>query len=328
MWDSLKSRFSKNDSKQEDARIASKNHKPFNIDLETRSGFESEQILSTQSDFNRIKMYQDAVHQLSMPPVLWDEFQRAVKLDASNRKITSIIKSDPILSAVILKTVNSPAFGLSKPIVDLSRALSHLGSTMVRSVVAKHCFSAILPQKSRSYNIEALWKHGMAVSALAEVVASHVPGCDKDEASTIGLFHDIGRMGFNFFKSDQSEIMFDHDKGYLHFESIRFGCTHVEMGEIFAKHWKLPEKVQQGIKWHHHPGGAAVDAVPEAIRAEVFAVYVADLLAKHLEFHGGNASKTLPHESWAELLPKTTLYDIMHEKAVSKELWRVNCIDF
>jgi len=315
-------------SKDKNTDKEQREHRPFNIDLSTRSGFESEQVLSVQSDFNRIKMYQEAVDKLPMPPVLWDEFQRATKSGASNKKISAIITSDPILSAAILKTVNSPAFGLTTPIVDLGRAISHLGSNMVRSIVAKHCFSTVFPQKSRAYNIEALWKHGMAVSALAEIVGAHIPKCNREEAATIGLFHDIGRMGFNFFKGDHMPATFDYDKGYLHLESIRFGCTHIEMGEIFANHLKLPEKVKLGIKYHHHPGGSEVDAVPESIRPEVFAVYLADLLAKHLEFHGGNASKTLPHDSYAGMLPKTTLYDIMHEKAVSKELWRVNCVDF
>ena len=326
MLNSIKSGFLKN--KDRSARKEQKEHRPFNLDLSTRSGFESEQVLSTQSDLNRIKMYQKAVDRLSMLPVLWDEFQRAIKLGASNRKISAIITSDPFLSAMVLKIVNSPAFGLTKPIVNLGRAISHLGSNMVRAIVAKHCFSAVLPQKSRAYNIEALWKHGMAVSALAEIVGSHIPKCNKAEAATIGLFHDIGRMGFNLFETDHMPSTFDHDKGYLHYESIRFGCTHIELGSIFAMHLKLPEKVQLGIKYHHHPGGADIDAVPESIRPEVFAVYLADLLAKHMEFHGGNASKTLPHESYVGMLPKTTLYDIMHEQAVSKELWRVNCVDF
>ncbi len=304
-----------------------KEHYPFNIDLDTRNGFESEQIISTQNDPDRIRMYQKNIDKLPMPPVLWDEFQRATKRGASSKRISTIITSDPVLSSVILKTVNSPSFGLTKPIVDLKRAISHLGSNLVRGIVAKHCFSAVLPQKSKAYNIETLWKHGMAVSALAEIVGAHIPECNKDEAATIGLFHDIGRMGFNFFGTHKSAT-FDHEKGYLHYESRRFGCTHIEMGELFAKHWKLPEKIQLGIKYHHHPGGAEIEAVPESIRPEVFAVYLADLLAKHLEFHGGNTSKTHPHESYAGMLPKITLYDIMHKKAVSKELWRVNCIDF
>lgn len=326
MWNSLKKSLLSRD--EQSTTNKTKEHRPFNLDLSTRCGFEAKQNLETQTDTKRLQSYKQAIAKLPMPPVLWDQYQRTSNAGASNHKITAIITSDPVLSAMILKTVNSPAFGLTKTIVNLNRAISHLGSNMVRGMVAKHCFSSVLPQKNNAYNIEALWKHGMAVSALAEVVSKHIPKCDAELAATIGLFHDIGRMGFNFFKTDHIPAMFDHDEGYLHFEAERFGCTHIEMGDMFAQHWHLPEKVRQGMAWHHHPGAVPIDAIPEAILPEIFAVYVADLLAKHLEFHGGNASKTLPHESYRTLIPKTNLYDIMHEKAVSKELWRINCIDF
>ena len=326
MWRLFKRFFTS--TKKDTFETKEREHKPFNLDLESRSGFEAKQRLETDSKPERLKMYADAVRQLPMPSALWDEYQRLSRAGASNRKLSSVIKGDPVLSAQILKVVNAPAFGLRKPIVDLNRAISHLGNNLVRSIVAKHCFSQVIPQMRGAYNLTDLWKHGMAVSALAEVVSKHIPNCETETAVTIGLFHDIGRMGLNFVKTERKSIMFNHEKGSLVHESERFGCTHVEVGSIFAKHWNLPEKIQQGIHWHHHPGGADKQVVPESIRAEVFAVYVADLLAKHLEFSGGNASKTLPHESYTSLLPKTTLYDLMQDKTISKELWRINCIDF
>ncbi len=326
MWHLFKRVFTS--QKKGASQTEDREHKPFNLDLDTRSGFEAKQLLETDSQAERLQKYKDAVKNLPMPSALWDEYQRLSRAGAPNRKLTSIIKGDPVLSAQILKAVNAPAFGLRKPIVDLNRAISHLGSNLVRSIVAKHCFSQVIPQMRGAYNLTDLWKHGMAVSALAEVVSKHIPKCEAKTAAVIGLFHDIGRMGLNFVKVEHQRIMFNHEKGVLIHEAERFGCTHVEVGCIFAKHWNLPDKIQQGIYWHHHPGGADKQVVPEAIRAEVFAVYVADLLAKHLEFSGGNASKTLPHESYASLLPKTTLYDLMQDKTISKELWRINCIDF
>jgi putative nucleotidyltransferase with HDIG domain len=327
LWESIKSGISLSDN-DETVQLPEKEHQPFNIDLSTRSGVEASQQLPTLSDMQRIKTYQQAADKLPMPPVLWDEFQRASNRGASNQKIADIIKSDPTLAALILKIANSPGFGLRTEITDVGRGISHLGHSLVKGVVAKHCFAFNFSQKNKTYNVEQLWKHSIAVSALTEIVGRHIPRCNVDLAGTIGLFHDIGRMGFNAFAKDVQPAMFDPDVGYLTYEAVRFGCTHLEMGEIFARHWQLPEKIQLGIKYHHHPEFAEASAVPELIRAEVLAVSLADTLAKHLEFAGGNNGKTLPHESYAALLPKTTLYNIMHEQAVSKELWRVNTIEF
>ncbi|MDQ7001877.1 MAG: HDOD domain-containing protein [Ghiorsea sp.] len=277
---------------------------------------------------NRVSMYHDAICRIPMPPLLWDEFQRALNVNASNNKISIIIKGDPVLSAEVLKTVNCAAYGLQKPINDVGRAISHLGHTMLRSLVAKHCFSSLFPKKGKLYDLPILWKHGMAVSALAEIVGEYIKGCDPAEAGTLGLFHDVGRMAFNLFPDDTSLAFLDfEDKGYLFFESERFGCTHVDLGEAMATHWKLPEKVKQGIKFHHHPGSYGIDAVPKNIRPEVLAVFLADLLAIHLSFAGGNNGKLFPHEEYQNMLKKP-LHDIMHDKAVSKELWRINCVEF
>ncbi|MES0370683.1 MAG: HDOD domain-containing protein [Mariprofundaceae bacterium] len=300
----------------------------FNINLSKKDGVESVQIIPTSSDLNRIKLYHEGIDKIPMPPLLWDEFNTAVTKNASNNKISAIIKSDSVLSAEILKIVNSAAYGLQKPINDIGRAISHLGHTFVRSIVTKHCFSSVFPPKGKLYDLPTLWKHGMAVSALAEIVGKHVKNCDPAEAGSIGLFHDVGRMAFNLFPDLIRTAYLDYeDKGYLQFESERFGCSHVELGEVMATHWKLPEKIKQGIKFHHHPGSEGIEAVPESVRPEVLAVFLGDLLAIHLSFPGGNNGKLLPHESYQHMLKKP-LNDIMHEQAVSKELWRVNCIEF
>ncbi len=328
IWGSLKSRFTKPARSQSTASEGrDRDHNPFNIDLTTRSGIESSLVTPPFSDLNKIKSYQEAVDKLPMPPVLWNEFQRATARGASNRKIASIVQHDPVIAAALLKAANSPGFGLQKPIINIGRAISHLGYTMVRSVIAKNSFSQSFRRQGKAYNMEQLWKHGMAVSALAEIVGAHIPGCNREDAATIGLFHDIGRMGFSSLADEQMPAQLDHERGYLSYEVIRFGCTHVELGEIFAMHWQLPEKVRQGIKYHHYPAYESADKVPDSVRPEVLAVYLADLLSIHLEFPGGNPSKVLPNDSYRGMLPNTTLYEIMHEQGVSKELWRVNTME-
>ncbi|MDX8387472.1 MAG: HDOD domain-containing protein [Ghiorsea sp.] len=325
MFKSLKSGLFGQPKKKEEY---SKLQDMFNIDLSTEKGVEAIQIFPESTDAARISMYQEAISSIPMPPLLWDEFQKALNKNASNTKIADIIKSDSVLSGEMLKSVNTAAFGLQKPINDVGRAISHMGHTMVRSLVAKHCFSSIFPARGKLYDLPMLWKHGMAVSALAEIVGESIKGCDPAEAGTIGLFHDVGRMPFNLFPNDINQAFIDYDdKGYLIFESERFGCTHVELGEIMANHWHLPEKVKQGIKYHHAPGSEGIEAVPEDVRPEVLAVFLADLLAIHLEFAGGNNGKLFPHFEYQSMLKKP-LNDIMHEQAVSKELWRINCIEF
>jgi len=70
-----------------------------------------------------------------------------------------------------------------------------------------------------------------------------------------------------------------------------------------------------------------IESVPKEIRKEVLAVYLADFLAIHFDFAGGNKLLVQPHPSFAPLL-KTCLNKVAHDKAVSKELWRIKTIEF
>jgi len=65
--------------------------------------------------------------------------------------------------------------------------------------------------------------------------------------------------------------------------------------------------------------------VPDEIRKEVLAVYLADMLAIHLGFSGGNRFLVEPHATYDKMLTKS-LDDIAHDKRVAKELWRVKAI--
>lgn len=286
-----------------------------------------EELLPAEGTPGRLTMYKKSISSLPLPPALWNAFQRACNEDASSQQLGDIIKDDPVLSASILRTANSVGL-LHAPINDIARAISRIGHSMVRSVVASHSFSSSGPSKNKVYDIPMLWRHGIAVSALAEIIADYIPGCNRAEAATIGLFHDIGRMGFNLINEFTQPAELDPAKGHLIYECQRFGCTHIDMGILLASHWQLPEKICMGIQYHHHPAYADANTIPEEIRAEVLAVYLADLLAIRFDCAGGNQGSISPHASFATMLANTTLADIANSKKVKSELVLVQSIEF
>lgn len=298
----------------------------FNIDL-SDCDLRYEQLLPAEGTPGRLTMYKKSVSSLPLPPALWNAFQQACNKGASSQQLGNIIKDDPVLSASILRSANSVGL-LHTPINDISRAISRIGHSMVRSVVASHSFSSGQPRQSKVYDIPILWRHGIAVSALAEIIADHIPGCNRAEASTIGLFHDVGRMGFNLINEFIQPAELDPVQGHLVYELKRFGCTHIDMGLLLASHWQLPEKICLGIQYHHHPAYADAETLPSEIRAEVLAVYLADMLAIQLDCAGGNPGTIIPHASFATMLPNTTLADIANDKKVRSELALIQSIEF
>jgi len=287
-----------------------------------------EQLLPAEGSPGRLTLYQKNINSLPLPPALWNAFQRACREEASSQQLGEIIKADPVLSASILRAANTAGILMRAPVNDVGRAIARLGHSMVRSVVARHSFSSSRTSSGKEYDFQMLWKHGMAVSALAEVIARHIPDCNADEAGTLGLFHDVGRMGFNLITEFMQPAELDVAKGHLVYECARFGCTHIDMGKVLAHHWQLPEKIIQGIHYHHHPAYADASAIPAEIRAEVLAVYLADLLAIRADCGGGNPGMILPHASFASMLPNTTLAEIAEDKRVQAELTLIQTVEF
>jgi len=308
-------------------KMVTSNHSPFDIVLHENESFH-DLLLPEAASGSRMAIYHNAIRNLPLPPALWNNFQRACNKDASSQKLANIIKDDPVLSAAILRIANAPGLGVRIEITDVARAVSHLGMSLVRTIVSRHSFSMHLAQSGKVYNIQKLWKHGMAVSALAEMIADFIPDCDAEEAGTLGLFHDIGKMSLNLFPEFSQPAKLEANKGHLMYEYERFSCTHIDLGVLLAKHWELPDKITQGIAYHHHPAYAEADSIPSEIRTEVFAVYLADLLAIHMGFDTGDSVMVLPHESFACMLQGTTLMEIMDSKKVCDEIKRIENIEF
>jgi len=304
---------------------------PFNLDLTDGEGIPAITQEPPAADDAFISQLQQRIAAMPKPSWVWHELQSAFAQHQSMRKIGKIIAQDTMLTAEILRVANAPAFGLLKPITDVVRAVSHMGSNLVRSTVTRHCLDNALNHHVGFYDQQMLWRHAIAVSVLAELVAEHVPHCNTHEAATLGLLHDMGRMLLNQTLKTSTMTPANsllEPKGYMHWEAMMAGCTHIEAGVLLAINWALPGTIVQGIRFHHHPAYAPAQAIPETIRNEVFAVYVADLIAIQMKFPGGSPCKSLPHPSYASLLPKTSIQDICNSKAVSKALWKIYATDF
>lgn len=305
-------------------------HQPFDLPLNEGDGIAAACIRPESADQAMLARLEKSLNSMPRPSWVWHEMQAAFAAQASLHDIGHIIAQDTALAAEILRVANAPAFGLLKPIADVERAVAHLGSTMVRSISTRHCMSSALYNGHAFFDQQMLWRHAMAVSALAEIIARHVPRCNAAEASTLGLLHDLGRMLLNHvLRASQAQpaTVLLRPRGFLHWEDSMAGITHIEAGIMLATVWELPAQMILAIRHHHDPAFAEPENVPEEVRREVFAVYLADLLSIHLKFPGGNPCKTLPLDAWACLLPKTSLREQAASEAVSKALRKVCATD-
>jgi len=211
-------------------------------------------------------------------PTLYDEITALLASESpSLDEIARIISRDVGMAANILQLANSAFVGSSGRVSSLLQALSLIGTETVRTLVLSvHVFSQFDAKTQVSSSLPALWEHSVAVSSLAQHIATY-EGCRKTSAEqsfTAGLLHDIGKVVLLAEMPDEYREIFESGpSGHNHRERERFGCTHAEVGAYLMSIGGLPLPLVHTVAFHHHPSDAA-----ESQFSPLTAVHAADAI--------------------------------------------------
>lgn len=252
----------------------------------------------------------DRVHDLTRRihdlPTLSAVYQQVEALtrdsSSSSAQLAQLISRDPVLTARLLRVVNSARYALTERVTTVSRAVSILGHHTVRDTVLATSVLSLLPNEPRLQDLaSAFWRHAIAVGSAAQILGAPSGGPAAAELFTAGLLHDIGKLiWLRYFPDDLLAI---HDAAtaaditLLEAELAMVNTTHVRLGRILARRWRLPEMYQDVIGFHHEVGIGTGNA------SACFAVQLADLVAHALEL-GWPSPLLLPivqPEAWASL---------------------------
>lgn len=215
----------------------------------------------------------------SLPSVVNDIIQSLNDESANIQLLTDKIMMDPALATRVLKIANSPFYGLSGKISSLKEACIVLGAYSIKNLALAAGIVGKFNKAGKAINTAKLWEHAVGTGAAARVIAEKL--ClDHEIAFTAGLLHDVGKiiLDSNYpekykqvmeYRASNECFTYDAEKHVL-------GITHAEIGEITARHWKLPEVIVDVIKYHHQPGPGN-DRVMPAI------VHLADVICRALD---------------------------------------------
>ncbi len=226
------------------------------------------------------------------------------------REITDLVVSDPALAAQVLKTVNSPYYGLRRQQGSVFRAVLFLGHVEVRSIVVRACLAESFgpAEGPLAELLERLWQHSFTVSRAAYVMAKALGIPNPDEVATAALLHDVGKLiGLNTWPDRALAIyqplrLSDHE--LLATLEPDLGVGHARLGEEIARIWDLPPVTSVTIANHHAPLYRRPAQVAGNHRA-ITVVHIADLMTHLTECHltGQEAPAAwLPVEGWLETL--------------------------
>jgi putative nucleotidyltransferase with HDIG domain len=204
------------------------------------------------------------------------------------KSVAGIVSTEQVLSAALLRVVNSAASGLRREILTVDQAVAYLGFSTVRSLVVRLQMGIIMPSRGATggaYDPEKLWVHSVAVSQVAEHLAARVKNVDPWLCSTIGLLHDIGKLAVNSQFLQQVKKLWERseraDESFLARERRLFGADHAFLGAYVTSRWQLPTELTEAIRLHHLPTDQSHDMLrPDVLRA-LRVAHVANQLVKY-----------------------------------------------
>ncbi len=164
--------------------------------------------------------------------------------------IATLIKSDVALYSVVLKSINSPYYGLRVSVTSIEHAISLLGLDQIYNLVRLTILRNTLKKTGR---MERFWDTAKDVSQLSLSVARKLRlHLNKDDIYTLGMLHDCGLplmiqafSGFReFLQSSPSFNVTELAKQ----ERDSFGFSHYQVGARMAERWNLPQHVADAIR--------------------------------------------------------------------------------
>ncbi len=223
-------------------------------------------------------------------------------LEVCNRPNTSpadlnrVISLDPVLTAQVLKLINSAYYSLPNQITSLARAIIMLGINTVKNLALGAAIIGTIKKSSSSLPMDTFWTHCLCTGVTARILAAAcgVATNLREEYFVAGLLHDIGKIPLYACLNQEYEqalALADLEEGpLLRAEEMVLSCNHAEAGRLIAEKWKFGPAITDCISCHH-----TLEEAPTETRDMVAMVALANIFANVYEY--GSAGDHHPEPS-------------------------------
>jgi HD-like signal output (HDOD) protein len=237
-------------------------------------------------------------------PIAMRLVQLLYRENVTVREVGEFISAEPVFSARVLQTANSPLFALERQVKTISHAVVLIGLEAVKGIALTRALGDLVSPAFRNEALAACWRSSLAGALLAELLARPC-GLDPGFAYTAGLLRDIGRLALlvQYPEAYANLLAVSQESGYdlIAVERELFDIDHCQAGEWIIQRMQLPPELCEVIARHH-------DATLEPPFRAVHLVRIADRMADALGYSVlpagaqpafGDVIKELPEESQA-----------------------------
>ena len=200
------------------------------------------------------------------------------KKDVKVEEVADAILTDKVLTARMIRLMNSAFWGIRRRISSVREAIVYLGLHQIRSIVLTTSLFNAFPDKNPDFNIIKIWEHGLGVALVARRLSQRVGYEDPEQAYIAGLMHDIGEVLLSQYSLKEFEEVVEVVKtekiSFYDAEKRIIGVTHSDFAGWFGQNWGFSEEFVEVIAMHHDLNKAALN------RPLVAIIVLSDLLCR------------------------------------------------
>lgn len=238
----------------------------------------------------------------------------------SMRDVGAAVMRDPVLSAQVLKVVNSPAFGLTQEVRSIYTAVTILGVNSLKSIltfrIMPHTLYVTSTQRSM---FRQVWQHMNITAIIASFMAKVLGGLDSGSLYTAGLMHDIGKLVLIPLIKNEKDGPEQTYPASLEQEYELLSATHLQAAQIMAKRENhTPPSLWELILGHHLPAFTPVSQLSSTAEARrsLAVLFLANQLAKLITTTGELNEERVDlldsfDPSYAEIISKEDMQRIL-----------------
>lgn len=189
-------------------------------------------------------------------PEILEKLQRIIDSESpSLEEIGSLVATDVGISSTILKTINSPFFGMARSISDVKQAVFFLGANNILNLVTVEKLKQALVGNS-CISLDRFWDTANDIANAMTLIGRRVDNeVVLEDLHAIGLFHDIGiaamSLKYDDYLDTLTEANSDLGKRLYELEDERYNTSHTVVGYYLAASWQLPKQICECILNHH-----------------------------------------------------------------------------
>lgn len=216
-------------------------------------------------------------------------------INCAPKDLVKVIELDPVLTAKVLKLVNSAYFGLSREVTSVKHSVVYVGINTIKNVAISIAAIGVLPHTSSGgYDLDRFLNHSLSTAAIARLLARSKGVTENDigDYFVASLLHDIGQMVLGQYMPEefQQVLTICHERNIPICEAERevFGLDHAEIGAMLAESWELPAQLITCIRNHHQIGDIEDPSLLEKT------IFIANQVSKGMEDDDSGLSQQEP----------------------------------